>query len=362
MGNDAIFVVMTISAIFICLISLLSDNLGRKKTFIIVSCITLVFSLLSIFSHNLYLIVFGMTVQFLCRWDGSSIIKGNPWFYTNMYTYASEMLGDRLRVIFQPIGFGFYGLGGILVNLLAIWINDYRFFIVLSTISILLLSLPYFYFIETPFFFYKTRNVEKLYECLVSICQWNYPKAELEAVTDQIQRKLKYGKYLNADDQEEQTNPNEEIISLLSQGNTEKLLDIKKPSKEVSSLREFFKKKNLKLFFKLLAINLQVQFIFCLSLIINKSLGIKDVYLSGILIGIFQTVGYFVGGPVAATFPRKSVNIASSVIVCLCSGLLMTVDIISNHFASYEEKPNAVRIIETSIWFIWGFVFEYHIF
>jgi hypothetical protein len=253
------------------------------------------------------------------------------------------------------MAFGFYGLGGVLVNLLAIKFNDYRFFIGLSKVLIILLSLVYFFFIETPFYYYKKKNIKELYHVLAKLCEWNFPKNEVKTVQKNIRKMLRFGDCFDIND-ESQKLLKTQLSQTIENDLSEDLLSSEVKPKTKKSI---FTKKNIKTMVKLLPLYLQLQFIFSLSLIINKSLGIKNIFLSGTLVGLFQTIGYFTGGPIAIAFNRKTINICSSIIICTASGLLTISDLISNMYTPYEERNNGIRVWETGNLISFGVVHDF---
>jgi MFS family permease len=266
-----------------------------------------------------------------------------------MYTYTSEIIGGKLRVLFQPFSFVFYGLGGVFVNLIALRFSDYRFFMGMSICFVFIFSLPYFYFIETPFYYYQQKNIKALYNSLVLMCHRNFPKEEVPEVKVKLQKMLRYGRFFETDyeilNQESVENENLKDNELEA-----KLLEQKESEdgKNTSSIRELFRPHNLKKFIRIFTVFLMVQFIFTMSLIINKDLGIKSIYLSGVLVNLFQMLGYFVGGIVATRFGRKTILMWCCIIITLLSSTLTGIDIISNIHINYDDRSNVIRWIETS--------------
>jgi hypothetical protein len=302
------------------------------------------------------------------------------WFFANSYSYASETIGGKIRVLFLPISLIFFGLGAVWINILAIWFNDYRVFIWIINISSFLFSLGYFALLESPFFFYKQRNIEKLYQCLSTLIKRNFPKDEVPEITSKLQKILKYGEYFETNQENNQKNnynnssklsltdvetrlPTENNISKLSTENsfsTEKhslpnelnqlLIDKPSPSPKEKSpgLKAFFTKNNLSKFFKMFSLMLMIQVTFTLSTLINDSLGISNIFFSGALISTFQTLGYLSPTLFVNRVGRKSINLYCSSVTFLTGMSILVIDIVSNLYVHYEERSNGVRLMETS--------------
>ena len=110
-----------------------------------------------------------------------------------MYVYSSEIIGGNLRTKFISWNYTFYAMGGVFVNLISIKFNFYKFYIYLSGLSVLICSVFYFYLIETPFYYYKKKDIENLYKCLVKIASRNFPREKFGQIHLEIQKKLCYG-------------------------------------------------------------------------------------------------------------------------------------------------------------------------
>ena len=121
-----------------------------------------------------------------------ALTKGYCWFVANLTTYATEVLGRRRRVLFCPVSFAFTSLSGVTVNVLSLFVSHYRFYIYLNLVMVAVSSVFYLYLIESPFFFYKRKDIRSLYQTLLAIGSKNHPRAELPAIRAQLQAKLRY--------------------------------------------------------------------------------------------------------------------------------------------------------------------------
>ena len=117
--------------------------------------------------------------------------------------------------------------------------------------------------------------------------------------------------------------------------------------KQKWKILNLFKGKNLKVLIKYLLLILFIEGSFGLVLIINKDLGIKNIFLSGSLIYIIQILSYIVCLNVPLKIGHKTIIILTTSIAIFCSGILLILDIISNIFLPYNERSQGIRITET---------------
>lgn len=274
-------------------------------------------------------------------------------------------MGGRLRVLFPPLMSSMYSLSGVIINLLAIALTDYKQHLILSLVLTFSFSAIVFYFVESPFFLYKKKNIRELYDGLIKICRRNFSKKDLPEVKLKLQETLRYGKYFDKKDDEQllkntkikSTNLTEKtkITNLSKSNETISVQSIDKPlifksKKPKNPLLKLLTGKNLFIFIKVMFTFITIETIFGMSLIINKDLGISNVYLSGVLVAFFQSCGYLTGAFVILKYGRRTLNIFSSIMVFLLTLILMIVDLISNHYVAYSDRSKFIRIFETGIY------------
>lgn len=109
-----------------------------------------------------------------------------------MYIFASEVFGDQMRKIFIVVSFNFYVSGGIFVHLFSMHWNRFSYYIWISLVSIAVLSLPYFFFVESPFYYFKQGNMPGFKRCLAKIVSWNYSKDKRQSALDGIAQRLEH--------------------------------------------------------------------------------------------------------------------------------------------------------------------------
>ena len=244
-------------------------------------------------------------------------------------------MGGKLRLILPGVSFGMFGLSGVFAIWVSMYYNHNKFYLYFSGISLAVTSLLYFFFIETPFYHFKQRRVRKLYQCLLDIASWNHSKDEFPLVASRLRRELRLGEFFESSDAEE----GEPLSTPGDPG--------RPPSKGPLAFLELFKLGNLSTFLKLTFILLNIEIIFGLSIIINKDLGIADVFLSGILVSAFQILGYGLGGFLTSRWGRRTINLATSSLALLLSASLVLLDLTSNRFFSFSTRPEAVRVAES---------------
>ena len=98
-----------------------------------------------------------------------------------MYIYSSEILGGNMQKRFVALSFVGYVFGGVFANIFSMKWNHYSYYFYGNGGFTLLFSVSFFYFLETPFFFYKQRNIKGLYENLRAMCKRNNKMSEYES-------------------------------------------------------------------------------------------------------------------------------------------------------------------------------------
>ena len=265
-------------------------------------------------------------------------------------------MGGTLRLMFTGMAFGSLGLSGLFINLISMRFSVYSFYIYMSMISLLVTNVCYLYFVESPFYFYKQRDIKKLYQCLMTICKRNFTKKELPSARSRLQKALRFGPQVSFSGSNSETKDPKQIESteFEDKDSTEEVSESsmtpKHPSSQIKSkfpFRLFLQKPNFFKFLKVIFIFFQLEMVFGLGIIINKDLGISNIYLSGSLVCVFQTLGFLGGSFIVPKFKRRTVNMSSSLIICALSSLLLVVDLISNRSRPYSERSDSVRLVET---------------
>lgn len=274
-----------------------------------------------------------------------------------MYTYTAEIMSGKMRVIFNGLAFACGGVSGVFVNLVSLKINHYKFYIYLNGGGILVTSLFYLYLLESPFYYYKTGQIGRLFQCLLKMIHRNHPPKSCSSVAAQLQAQLRYSERKPVDDQLCLSDTHSSIVSDISESS---LLEASKvdngltlPQAKVShpknglNLRLFFTRSNLCRFAQLIALMLLLEIVYGLSILINKDLGISNIYLSGSLVCVFLTLGYLTASVVISKFDRRTLNLFVSVSISVLSGVMLAIDLIVKRSGAYSSRSQLVRISET---------------
>ena len=133
------------------------------------------------------------------------------------------------------------------------------------------------------------------------------------------------------------------ILQITTRNPDDKLDDL-----QASLVGLFFKKKNFRRFLLLMVFHAMAYFIFGLNLILNKDLGIDNIYVCGLLLTIPKVFGHIIMSRLAVTFRIKNINIAATVFIMSLSGTLLVMNLIHNGYHSYDNRGTVYRVIESS--------------
>ena len=85
----------------------------------------------------------------------------------------NETIGDNLRVISNSLLLVFYGLGGVVVNILAFKFSTYWHFYVAIFLGIVVFSLGFFWMAETPYYCLNKRDYEGFRNSMLYMAKQN---------------------------------------------------------------------------------------------------------------------------------------------------------------------------------------------
>lgn len=246
----------------------------------------------------------------------------------------------------------FFALGGLLANLFALHFKHYKDFLYLYFISMFLVSVGYFYILPSPFHLFRKKQLSKLYNCIQTICKRNFSgeqltKKELEVNQFFEQNMLSVTKNPTIDPEDKQ-----KVFSSIETQikQEEKLISKSAAIKEQSfksSILDFCSKKNLATFFKLIFLFILIDLVFGLAMVINKDLGISNIYYSGMLVTSFQASGYVLATFILSRFGRRHINIFITSLVTVASIAIFVIDIVSKQFSAYSDRSHFVKLAET---------------
>ncbi len=108
----------------------LSDKIGRKKVFMIAWCFSIFGIITTLFSNNLSLTTFGN----IFSWAGMDI------YFSIVFIYCNEIIGGDLRTKSNAILNFSWASGEILINILNVFISNYKLNFIFQLIPLLMLA------------------------------------------------------------------------------------------------------------------------------------------------------------------------------------------------------------------------------
>lgn len=253
-----------------------------------------------------------------------------------------------------------YSAAGVAVCFVSMFVNHYRFYFWIYIALMGLFSLSFFYFEETPFYYHNSKQVRKLYGCLVGIARRNKPAHELEQVKATLAQMLQLETPpLSLDQPEEQQaikggrpspetekKPHSLHLSLVKNPKPKKAPRPPHKKNRLGFLA-LFDKDNLMPFVYFINILVYLEIIWAFSILINKDLGLENVFVNGILLHLFQVLGLVVALVFFQNSKRRAVNIGAIWTSLVSAAVLLTVDLLSNLKVHYDQRHSLVRAAET---------------
>ena len=267
-------------------------------------------------------------------------------------------MSSTFRNFFSSAMFFIYSVNGILINLVSIWMNYYKFYILTHLICMIALQFSYLYLIETPYFFYHKKKIYKLYDSLSKIASRNFTKKETNKKKLELFQKLRL-KITNFDIIIESNREKSEIISERKKFDADSPLEmneflqkLEKTNSENQgtsySFLNLFKKSNIVIFCHFVVILIYLEIGWGFSLIINQDMGIENVFLNGIFIHFIQALSYYSCMTFLKKATRKAINIQMNLVVIIFSFLLLILNIVSKIESKQTKKQITLRIFNTS--------------
>lgn len=302
--SEAIFVVTGGFVAF--LFGMLSDKIGRKKVFIVSYFLTVTGTLTALLAPSLPLIVLGNILS----WSGMDT------FFSMVFIYCNEIIGSDLRSKSNGFLFFSWGLGEIMVNVLNIWITNYRFNFLLQFIPLLLLGACYFILQESPYVLYKLKNIGELYNVLKYIGVRN-GRNEL-AIEHELDKRLAIDKIMT----QRIDNIDSFRLQRISPGQNNQFKGY------LRYLHKFCKEKEL--IFRLVGVTLiagNIYIGYSLSLLIPQRIGLKNIYLNGIFLGVSEIISYIIAIPIGSLIKRRHLNFGCAAGIVLLDICLIVLDL-----------------------------------
>ena len=231
-----------------------------------------------------------------------------------------------MRNMANGITFFFYGVGDISFFLVNIGITNYKtLYLILMVFGVLAFGLN-FLIIETPFMVHKQLKIKKLYEGLCTINATNFgsvPEQEAQNRTE-IRELVFQGKYT------------EEMIAK----SAEMKLHKTEMNAEVGIIGQY-RSIPLKTFgriFLLSIVLINIYIGYGMTLLVPESMGIDNIYLNGVLLGLSELVGYSTVIIFAHKIPRRKLNILNSASLIFFSGVLYSLRAFDIFFSPAVRK------------------------
>lgn len=286
----------------------LSDVIGRRRVFLFAWLFSVVGTFVAIVSSSLTFVVIGNVFS----WAGMDM------FFSMVFVYTNEIIGGNLRSRSNAILFFFWGFGEIVINLVNIGISNYKTNFIIQFISLFILGLGLYYIKESPYVLYKLKNVRKLYKVLLFIANKN--EMDIEYAREQIDKEFK--------------------IDLLQIESVKDLksLRIKKKEKEKFSqnhLKKFFKpikkicsnKQVVKRMIGVIILSSNIYIGYTLSILIPQRLGLANIYLNGVFLGVSELLGNFIIIPFGNKLKRRHLNFFCAFSITICALFLIVLDV-----------------------------------
>jgi MFS family permease len=301
--SEAIFVVSGGCAAFI--LGMLSDRFGRRRIFLLSYFLTVGGTLVSLLAPNLSLIVLGNILS----WSGMDS------FFSMVFIYVNEVIGSDLRSKANAFLFLSWGLGEIMINVVNIWITHYKVNFFIQFLPLTLLGVTYLMLQESPYLLYKLKNIGELYSSLKYIGIRNGRSEQF--ITQELDRRL--------------------AIDKVVQGNLEdidsfrlKRLNPVKGGQFKGYLRYCHKLcKDKSIVWRLVGVTVitgNIYIGYSLSLLIPQRIGLSNIYLNGIFLGVSEIISYLIAIPIGSCVQRRHLNFMCALGIAILDVLLIVLD------------------------------------
>ena len=285
------------SAVISLFVALISDRIGRKKSFFIILFLFIGGFLSSILFDRFFFIVLGIVV----------VKSGILAFHTIANLYINEICSNFLRskfLFFDLIS----SLGSICVNFLLVFIEGYKNFFLLCFLIMIFFTAFFYRIIESPYFIFFTKDVKNFYLNLNRISYFNEKCPT--STTIQLNKELSLNKILSQ---------KMETVEYIKITNPKK----KNLKKITQNFFLIFQKEHLKnLFFSFFfIINLYINN--CVSITMPQKLGYHNIYLMNTLFSICDLIGFIIILPISHVIKRRKLNIYSTLSVIIFIFLLL---------------------------------------
>ena len=151
---------------------LMFDNIGRKKSAIVGTLISVPITVCGVFCHDYY---FLLAIRFIQGY-------GNYVAGTSIFILVQELLPSRLRNYSNFMFQVFWALGYGIAAAVGYFIYDWNYMFIAVSILVLVLSLPVFFCVESPRYYLMTNNIDGAKESLKFLASLNNMDLDLNNI------------------------------------------------------------------------------------------------------------------------------------------------------------------------------------
>ena len=151
---------------------LIFDNIGRKKSAIVGTLISVPITVCGVFCHDYY---FLLAIRFIQGY-------GNYVAGTSIFILVQELLPSRLRNYSNFMFQVFWALGYGIAAAVGYFIYDWNYMFIAVSILVLVLSLPVFFCVESPRYYLMTNNIDGAKESLKFLASLNNMDLDLNNI------------------------------------------------------------------------------------------------------------------------------------------------------------------------------------
>lgn len=172
MGQSTFFIGSVVGTL---LFGVLADRLGRLPTLIISNLMAFIGNTTTVFSSNIFVFAF-------CRFVSGMATDSN---FTMMYILVLEYVKPSMRTLGLNLSIGlFYCIGSAITPWIAVALGDWKRFLIVTSLPILLV--PTFYFIvqESPQWLITNNQVDAAVKCYKSIAKFNRKKLDEQTIEE----------------------------------------------------------------------------------------------------------------------------------------------------------------------------------
>lgn len=390
------FFILLFAGLLTMFVASISDVIGRKICFLLSLAAILSGNIIGIIFNDFYTLTFAMSLTMLGAFF-LQLISGLDSFFSVLFVFLNECIGGKMRVVSASVTFIFFGLGEVAINLVSVFMNYFKYYFVLQSVTIGLAGVLLFFFRESPFYTYKKRTLGDLYTIARYIISKNFEtKNERQRALLEVQKlmgidsllvdeayqagvdkpnskayledhpELTYltlpnssEKYTLSDSNDSLSNnldAHEKKYEIPAQNLLNQALQLKpnkaetaqkKANRSELNFKDIFRKQHLMTLVGVSVVMGGLYAEYGICMFINQKIGIDNIYLNGSLLGIVEVIGYILIFLFANKLGRKQINIYSNLYILVASLALVIMDSFHNELYHGVKKALWFQITET---------------